>query len=118
MVRTDHHSLKYLLEQKITTVIQQKGLTKLLGLNYEVQYKRGAENKVANALSTQFEDKEEKMVTTTACVSAISVVVPTWVQEIHKSYNGDAAATELITEFSVDHLRPHLFHYSSILLEY
>ncbi|KAF3623801.1 hypothetical protein FXO37_31675 [Capsicum annuum] len=81
-----------------------------------VQYKRGVENKVADALSRQFEDKDEKMVTTTACVSAISVVVPTWVQEIHKSYDGDAATTELITEFSVDHLGPHLFYYYSGIL--
>nr|XP_009775498.1 PREDICTED: uncharacterized protein LOC104225416 [Nicotiana sylvestris] len=36
VVRTNHHNLKYLLEQKITSAIQQKGLTKLLGLDYEV----------------------------------------------------------------------------------
>lgn len=51
IVRTDHHSLKYLLEQKMTSAMQQKGLTKLLGLDYEVQYKKGA--RVANALSKQ-----------------------------------------------------------------
>ncbi|XP_075101843.1 uncharacterized protein LOC142177270 [Nicotiana tabacum] len=54
-IRTDHHGLKYLLEQKVTSAIQQKGLTKLLGLDYEVQYKKGAENKVADALSRQRE---------------------------------------------------------------
>lgn len=41
VIRTDHHNLKYLLEQKVTTALQQKGLTKLLGLDYEVQYKKG-----------------------------------------------------------------------------
>lgn len=51
VVKTNHHSLKYLLDQRVTSAIQQKGLTKLLGLDYEVQYKRGAENRVANALS-------------------------------------------------------------------
>lgn len=53
MVTTDHHSIEYLLEKKVTSAIQQKGLTKLLALDYEVQYKEGAENRVADALSRQ-----------------------------------------------------------------
>ena len=36
VVKNDHHSLKYLLEQRVTSAIQQKGLTKLLGIDYEV----------------------------------------------------------------------------------
>ena len=55
VVKTDHHSLKYLLEQRVTSAIQQKGLTKLLGLDYEVRYKNGAENRVADALSRRQE---------------------------------------------------------------
>ncbi|XP_047263666.1 uncharacterized protein LOC124896187 [Capsicum annuum] len=35
IIKTDHHSLKYLLEQKVTTASQQKGLVKILGLDYE-----------------------------------------------------------------------------------
>lgn len=31
-IKTNHHSLQFLLEQKITTALHQKGLTKLLGL--------------------------------------------------------------------------------------
>ncbi|XP_075074900.1 uncharacterized protein LOC142162444 [Nicotiana tabacum] len=45
VVKTDHHNLKYLLEQRVTSVIQQKGLTKLLRLDYEVQYKKRAKNR-------------------------------------------------------------------------
>lgn len=51
VIKTGHHSLKYLLEQKITTTIQQKGLTKLLGLNYTIKYKKDIENCVVDALS-------------------------------------------------------------------
>jgi hypothetical protein len=51
VIQTDHESLKHMLDQKIHTFIQKKGLTKLLGLNYQIIYRRGKENKAANALS-------------------------------------------------------------------
>lgn len=35
-IKTDHHSLKYLLEQRITTPSQQKWLAKLLGYDYTI----------------------------------------------------------------------------------
>lgn len=38
IIRNDHQSLKFLLGQRITMPMQQKWLTKLLGLNYEIQY--------------------------------------------------------------------------------
>lgn len=50
-IKTDHQSLKYLMEQRILTPLQQKFITKLLPCNYEVQYKRGKENVAADALS-------------------------------------------------------------------
>jgi hypothetical protein len=40
VIRTDQISLKYLLEQRINTPLQHKGLSKLLGLNYTIEYKR------------------------------------------------------------------------------
>lgn len=51
IIKIDNQSLKYLLEQRITPPMQQKWLTKLLGLSYEIQYKKGIDNKVAHALS-------------------------------------------------------------------
>jgi hypothetical protein len=43
--------LRYIQEQKLTEGIQHKLLVKLLGYNYSVEYKKGKENKVADALS-------------------------------------------------------------------
>ena len=51
LISTDHHSLKYLLEQWITTPDQQKWIVKLMGFDYEIEYKQGNENKAADALS-------------------------------------------------------------------
>ncbi|GJR76305.1 putative mitochondrial protein [Tanacetum coccineum] len=50
-IKTDHFSLKYLMEQRLTTPFQIKWLPKLLGYDYEVLYKKGSENVVADALS-------------------------------------------------------------------
>ncbi|CAI9113564.1 OLC1v1014189C1 [Oldenlandia corymbosa var. corymbosa] len=51
IIRTDHQSLKYLLEQKITNNMKHKWLTKLMGYDYVIQYKMGKENNAADALS-------------------------------------------------------------------
>ncbi|GMI77951.1 hypothetical protein HRI_001464400 [Hibiscus trionum] len=51
IIKTDHEPLKHLLEQKLTTTIQKKGLTKFLGLDYVIQYRKGKSNLVADALS-------------------------------------------------------------------
>ena len=49
--RTNHKSLKYLLEQQITTPAQTRWLPKLLGYDYKIEYKRGPENQGADSLS-------------------------------------------------------------------
>lgn len=55
LIKTDHHSLKYLLEQRISTTSQQKWIVKLLGYDYTIMYKKGKENLVADALSRKGE---------------------------------------------------------------
>ncbi|KAH9651124.1 hypothetical protein KPL70_026631 [Citrus sinensis] len=51
IVRTDQKSLKYLMEQRITTPAQTRWLPKILGYDYTIQYKKGSENQGADALS-------------------------------------------------------------------
>jgi RNase H-like domain found in reverse transcriptase len=51
IIKTDHISLKHLLDQRLTHSLQHKGLTKLLGLDYTISYKKGVENKAADTLS-------------------------------------------------------------------
>lgn len=50
IIKIDHQSLKFLLEQRITTPAQQKWLAKFLGYAFVVEYKKGVDNRVADAL--------------------------------------------------------------------
>jgi hypothetical protein len=50
-IKTDHHSLKYFLEQQLSSLEQNKWLTKLLGYDYEIIYKKGKNNIVDDTLS-------------------------------------------------------------------
>ena len=50
-IQTDHRNLKYFLEQRIETLEQQTWVAKLLGYDYEIKYRPGSENSVADALS-------------------------------------------------------------------
>ena len=54
-IRTDHQSLKYLLEQRITSPVQTCWLPKILGYEYTIEYKKGSENQATDSLSCRRE---------------------------------------------------------------
>eukprot|EP01018_Ginkgo_biloba_P024747 Gb_03970 [translate_table: standard] len=56
IVQTDHVSLKYLMQQETLTNEQQKWVDKLQAFDFEIRYKKGRENVVADALSRRDED--------------------------------------------------------------
>jgi hypothetical protein len=51
VIKTDHRSLCHLDDQSLTSELQKKAVTKLIGLQYSFQYKRGVDNRAADALS-------------------------------------------------------------------
>jgi len=51
IVKTDHYSLKYLLDQRLATIPQHHWVGKLLGFDFSVEYRSGATNVVVDALS-------------------------------------------------------------------
>jgi hypothetical protein len=51
VVKTDHYSLKYLLDQRLATIPQNHWVGKLLGFDFSVEYRSGATNTVIDALS-------------------------------------------------------------------
>jgi hypothetical protein len=55
-VRTDHYSLKFLLDQRLSTVLQHQWISKLFGFDFTVEYRPGRLNTVADALSRRDAD--------------------------------------------------------------
>ncbi|GMI89777.1 hypothetical protein HRI_002647000 [Hibiscus trionum] len=50
-IKTDHQSLRFLTENQAVTPAQQKWVIKMMGYDFEVCYKKGINNTVADALS-------------------------------------------------------------------
>ncbi|KAF7844307.1 Retrovirus-related Pol polyprotein from transposon 17.6 [Senna tora] len=58
VIRRDKKALKYLLEQCIIDPDQQKWASKLMGYNFEIQYKPRVDNKAAGALSRKVNEDQ------------------------------------------------------------
>lgn len=91
-IRTDHQSLCHLDDQILGSELQRKAMTKLIGLQYRFQYKKGVENKSADALSR---------VGHFFALQSISVTQPQWIQEVINSYVVDPMAQQLLMELAV-----------------
>lgn len=93
IIRTDHSSLAHLTDQRLHTPWQHKVFTKLMGLQYTIVYKKGSENRVADALSRRPHPKLEAF--------AISRCQPTWIMTIIDAYQHDPEAVELLQRLSI-----------------
>lgn len=51
VIKTDHQSLCHLGDQNLTSDLQREAMTKLVGLQFSIQYRKGVENTAADALS-------------------------------------------------------------------
>jgi hypothetical protein len=68
--------------------------TKLLGLQYKVVYKKGAKNRVADALSRRVHD--------TAQLSYIFAARPQWLSSFQASYESDPVAQDMLAKLSMN----------------
>ena len=84
----------HLNEQRLNTVWQQKVFTNLLGLQYRIIYKKGVDNRVADALSRRPHAPE-------SCF-AMSSAIPQWCAEIVAGYSSDPQAQLYTTQLAVD----------------
>jgi hypothetical protein len=70
-IKADHQSLKYFLEQHISSPKQQKWVTNLFGYDYEIIYKKFKDNVVADSLSQKYEDE--------GSLFSLPFIVPDWI---------------------------------------
>ena len=68
-VKTNHESLKHFLEQRLSSEEQRKWVTKILGYDFEIIYKKGKLNVIVDALSRKDEEVE-------ALLCEISIIQP------------------------------------------
>ena len=88
VIKIDQQSLKYILEQRIATLAQQKWLAKLLGYLFVVEYKKGCENRVVDAFSRKVDVDlrgDVDQVPSLASLCLISFLCPSWIEELEAS---------------------------------
>jgi hypothetical protein len=91
-ILSDHKSLSNLCNQQLTSDLQRKAMSKLVGLQFTIKYKKGAENGAADSLSRVGQVLEAQ---------TISSCKPDWIQEILNSYTTDANASAIMQELAV-----------------
>jgi hypothetical protein len=89
---TDHKSLCNLEDQQLETDLQRRAMSKLVGMQFKFQYKRGADNGAADALS-----RVGHLLT----ANTMSICQPKWMQEVANSYETDSEAQQLLTRLAV-----------------
>ncbi|GJT91570.1 retrotransposon-related protein [Tanacetum coccineum] len=103
IIKTDHFSLKYLLDQRITIPTQMKWLPKLIRYDYEVVYKKGSENGAADALS--------KLGNASELLSMfVSSITTDLMQRVKDIWTTDTAVLDIITTLQAG--QPTKKHYS------
>ena len=66
----------------------------MLGYDYEIIYKKGRKNIVADALSCQIEEESTLL--------AISLPIPEWIEEARKEWFSHPLLSQLINKLQVD----------------
>jgi hypothetical protein len=95
-INTYHQSLKYFLEQCLSSPEQQKWVTKLFGYHYEIIYKKGKYNVVVDALSRKYEDE--------GSIFSLSFIVPDSLQVVRQEWLHSPKSSHLIQQLQSNSL--------------
>jgi hypothetical protein len=112
VIRTDQQSLKFLTSQRLLEGVQHKLMLKLLEYDYSIEYKKGSDNTVADALSRKVDHHSSE-----ECL-AITTVIPKWMEEVITSYATDEACTKKLQELAIDPMSHPNYSLASGLLRY
>eukprot|EP01018_Ginkgo_biloba_P022693 Gb_16844 [translate_table: standard] len=86
-VKTNHDSLKYFLNQRVSSMEQQKWVSKMQGFYFKIMHKKSKENVIVDALSRKDEE---------ASLFIVSKVAPTWMEELREEWDKDQEVKERI----------------------
>jgi hypothetical protein len=89
-IKTYHQSLKYFLEQRLSSLEKQKWVTKIFGYDYENIYKKGKYNVVLDALSRKYEDE--------GSLFSLSFSVLDWLQAIRQEWLHNPKSLHMIQQ--------------------
>ena len=90
VIRTDQRSLKYFNEQRLLSEEQFKWASKLIGFDFEIQYKPGKNNSAADALSRRI---------TFATMTVLKChELETWAEEVHKDDRLNGIIKDLLVD--------------------
>lgn len=101
VIRTNHKSLKFLLAQKLKTLLQHTWLAKVIEFDYEIKYKKGKENKASGALSRLTSHELMVMALSSASTNLYEQIVYSWqddpkLQQIIQQLQEDPLPTKSI----------------------
>ncbi|XP_066380414.1 uncharacterized protein [Miscanthus floridulus] len=88
VILTDQKSLTQLSDQRLHTSWQQKVFSKLVGLQYRIVYRKGTDNRAADALS--------RHPAPPAICAAVSTMIPSWIASVTATYDSDPSTQDII----------------------
>ncbi|XP_019431364.1 PREDICTED: uncharacterized protein LOC109338552 [Lupinus angustifolius] len=98
IIKTDHKSLKYMLDQRLTTEFQQKWLVKLMEFDFSIEYKQGKDNVVVDALSRMEGVECQAILVHTLNSELLGRIQGTWNNDV----NSDASLQRVILQLQSD----------------
>lgn len=112
LIRTYQKSLIHLEDQRLSTQWQQKALTKLLGLQFKIVYKKGLDNRAADALSrrpnlSSDQDQVENF--------ALTLAKPVWLEQLAQGYQDDEQSKSLLAELIVGKGPEHFYLVNGVI---